>query len=387
MRSGILEVSPRARTNKRDSAGGGMSKRRSESMFVRRLACALVTTALLLAQGRVVRSASIDFSGKTLTFVIPSSVGGNTDAIARVFGRFLPDYLPGKPTIIYQNIPGAGGITAVNYFANQVKPDGLTSLAGSASNIEPTVIRMPAVQYDSKKLLMYGGFPSPSSLVIVRKGAIPQFYDASKKPAIMGDVSADRSTDQMAVWGPRYLNWNVRWVLGYPGTPDLVLALRRGEIDLMVTYGDALIDQFRKGDGFVFPAQSGDSQHGVLVRSARFPDIPLFSDLVRPKLKDPLELSTFRAWELIAQSGKWFALPPGTPPQIVDFYRKAFLEVIATPAFVAEASKVLGVGYTVATGEDVQKVDVALASVGDDELGLMEALRQRVGIHTEITKK
>jgi tripartite-type tricarboxylate transporter receptor subunit TctC len=331
-------------------------------------------------------AADVSLEGKTVTVIIPSSVGGNTDALGRVFGKYLQQYLPGKPTVTFQNIPGAGGIKAMNYLVQQVKADGLTSISGSASNLDPTVIRTPSVQYDPTKFQMYGGFPSPTALIILRKDAVAKFNDRSQPKAIMGNVNAERNTDQMTVWGPEYLGWNLRWVLGYQNTKELMLAVQRGEIDLMITYGDALIDEMAKTGAFVFPAQSGDAREGKLVRSPRFPDVPLFSDLIRPKLKTPAETKAFAAWETLAQVGKWMGLPPGTPPEVVKAYRAAFSKIVRDKNFEAEASKILGEGYTTATGEEMQKVAVDSASVSDEDLRFFEQLREKVGIHIEPTK-
>jgi tripartite-type tricarboxylate transporter receptor subunit TctC len=355
-----------------------MTKNNLIALFTHGAIAALL--GCLLAPGA---AAEVTFEGKTVNVIIPSSVGGNTDALGRVFGKYLQQYLPGKPLVNIQNIPGAGGIKAMNYLVQQVKPDGLTSITGSASNLDPTVIRTPSVQYDPTKFEMYGGFPSPTALIIMRKDATAKFHDRSQPKAIMGNVNAERNTDQMTVWGPEYLGWNVRWVLGYQSTKELTLAVQRGEIDMMITYGDSLIDEMAKTGAFVFPAQSGDAREGKLVRSPRFPDVPLFSELARPKLKTPQEVKAFEAWETLAQVGKWMGLPPGTPPEFVAAYRKAFAQIIKDKNFEAEASKILGEGYTTATGEEMQKVAVASASVSDDDLRFFDRLREKVGIRVE----
>jgi tripartite-type tricarboxylate transporter receptor subunit TctC len=305
--------------------------------------------------------------------------------MGRLMGRYLQEYLPGKPTVIYQNIAGAAGIKALNYLVQQVARDGLTAVAGSASSIDPTAIRKQAVQYDIKTLMMYGGFPAPSGVVILRKDALSRFNDKSQPPAIMGDVDSERETDQMAVWGPRYLGWNVKWVLGYRGTPELLLALQRGEIDMMVTYGDSLFDQLKEGD-FVFPAQTGDVRRGKLARSKRFPDVPIFSELAEPKLKEAGELKAFAAWKTLAQIGKWLALPPNTPAEIVAVYRQAFAKITEDTRFQAEASKILGEDFTTISGEEMEHVAAAAGAVGDDELKFFDQLREKVGIEVE-TKK
>jgi tripartite-type tricarboxylate transporter receptor subunit TctC len=330
-------------------------------------------------------AAEVSFKGKTVTIILTSSPGGGTDSMGRLVGRYLQEYLPGKPVVIYQNIAGAAGIKALNYLVQQVARDGLTSVAGSASSIDPTAIRKQAVQYDTKTLQMYGAFPAPSGLIILRKDALNRFNDKSLPPAIMGEVDSEREAPQMAVWGPRYLGWNVKWVLGYRGTPELLLALQRGEIDMMVTYGDSLFDQLKESD-FVFPAQTGDVRRGKLVPSKRFPDVPIFSELAEPKLKEPGEVKAFAAWKTLTQIGKWLALPPDTPAEIVAVYRQAFAKITEDTRFQAEASRILGEDFTTISGDDMAQVAATAAAVGDEELKFFDQLREKVGIQAEPKK-
>src|SRR5262249_7900343 len=133
----------------------------------------------------------VDLNGKTVTGIIPSNPGGGTDSIGRMLGRFLQLYLPGKPTVIFSNIPGVAGIKGLNFFVQQVKPDGLTVFSGSSSNIEPNVLRNPSVFYDPRKLEMVGAFPAPTSVVVMRKDAVSRLHDKSKPPVVKGDETAD----------------------------------------------------------------------------------------------------------------------------------------------------------------------------------------------------
>jgi tripartite-type tricarboxylate transporter receptor subunit TctC len=328
-------------------------------------------------------AAEVNFAGKTVTLVISSNAGGGTDNMARLVGRYLREYLPGKPTVIYQNIPGAGGIKALNYFSQQVKPDGLTSIVGSASNLDPTILRTPSVQYDTKKLLMYGGFPAPSGVLILRKDALSRLTDKSKSPVVIGNENAVRTSDQMAVWGPAYLGWNVRWVLGYPGSTEIILAGMRGEVDLVATYERTLISRLEATGDFIFLTQTGDIRDGKRVRSPHFPDVPIFSELIRSKLKDTREIKAFEAWETLAEVGKWLALPPNTPPEFVAAYRKAFTQIVNDKQFLAEAPVSLGLDFTTATGEEMQRAALRADEISDDTLKFFDDLRERVGIHIE----
>ena len=286
------------------------------------LARTALAMAVILAVGaRPIQAADL-FEPKSITIVIPADADNGTDnQIARLGGRFLSKYLPGQPSVVYLNVPGGSGIKGLNDFIVKAKADGLTSIVASASNIDPTTLRNPAVRYNAKEFQMYGGFPAPNGVLILRRDAVGRFNDRALKPAIMGDVTAVRNVDQMAVWGPAYLGWNVRWVLGYKGSSEMVLAAIRGEIDMIVTYNVNFIKQLQDTGQFTIPVQTGVMVDGKLVAAPEFPTTPVFSDLVRPLLKEPLEKKAFASWEALTQIGKWFALPPSTPTTIVGIYR------------------------------------------------------------------
>jgi tripartite-type tricarboxylate transporter receptor subunit TctC len=91
---------------------------------------------------------TVSFKGKTITMIIPTTAGANTDLSARLFAKFFSKYLPGEPAAIAQNIPAAHGITALNYLAQQAKPDGLTVAMSSSSQVDPITYRAPAAKYD-----------------------------------------------------------------------------------------------------------------------------------------------------------------------------------------------------------------------------------------------
>ena len=346
----------------------------------------LLGTTIALLFGQQALAVESDFAGKTLTIIITSNPGGGTDNMARLVGRYMQKYLPGKPAIIFQNIPGAGGIKALNFFVQQVKPDGLTSVIGSGSNLNPTVTRTAAVQYDTKKLMMYGGFPAPSGVLMLRKDAADRFYDKSKPAVIMGGEHNLRAADQVAVWGPVYLGWNVRWVMGYAGSNDIILAAMRGEVELAETYERSLIGRLQRTGDFTFPVQIGDPKDGKFSRSPSFPEVVVFSDLIKPKLKTEQEIKAFEAWETLVQAGKWAALPPNTRPEILDVYRQAFDQMVKDPQFIAEAPAILGEGFTTISGDDMQRVAIRSDSISDESMKFIDSLRERVGIRLEPKK-
>src|ERR1043165_7352555 len=99
-----------------------------------------LTLALFLASSAVQAAEPVSFAGKTVTMIISSAPGGGTDGAGRVIAQFLGKHLPGNPTIVVKNVPGAQGITAMNHFVSQaVAPDGLTVVTGSSTLGDPLV--------------------------------------------------------------------------------------------------------------------------------------------------------------------------------------------------------------------------------------------------------
>jgi hypothetical protein len=318
--------------------------------------------------------------------IIPAAPGGGTDSMARITGRFLSKYLPNRPSFVYLNDPSASGIKAVNNFTKRTTPDGITSLAGSSSNIDPTILRSPAVLYTATDLRMFGGFPAPSGVLLLRKDAVERFHNKSLPPAVMGDVSAVRTSGQMGVWGPAYLGWNVRWVLGYKGSSEVMLAAIRGEVDMHATFEREIITKLLETGNFIMPFQTGVIGSGKLVPGKHYPDIPVFSDVVKPLLKDPREIAAFAAWEIIVQGGKWFALPPNTPIETVSVYRKAFDEAVKDPEFALSAVKVLGEDFTVASGKEMDEVAEQTNLITDSDVAFFDELREKVGLRLQSGK-
>ncbi len=194
----------------------------------------------------------VSFRGKTVRMIVGSTPGGVTDVGARAVARFLGKYLPQSPTVIVQNMPAANGIAAANYFYRQAPPDGLTFLAGSSSQVTPDVIRTnPAVRYDPARFAFIGGVQNAGTLLIVAKSAQDRLLNRSGEPVVMAQVGGARTAALIAVLGAEYLGWNLRWVTGYQGTPQVVFALMKGEADMLDTAGIGAIEPLLKSGHFV----------------------------------------------------------------------------------------------------------------------------------------
>jgi tripartite-type tricarboxylate transporter receptor subunit TctC len=324
------------------------------------------------------------FKGKTLTMMVGYAPGGGTDLSGRLLASFLGRHLPGEPTIVVQNIPGADGMTAMNFFVQQTKPDGLTLTMGSGSQAEPTHYRKPLSRFDPTKFGFVGGVGRGGSAVVISKQAETRLYARDAAPVIMGTTSGSpRSNMEMAAWGREFLGWNLKWVIGYRGTNDLFLALERGEIDMSATGNLAPVVKLMASGRFKLLVQSGLLKDGRLISRAEFTDAPLISTMVAGRISDPLAARAFDYWMAVhAGPEKWLALPPQTPEPILAAYRDAFDKTALDPEFI-ERSKKVADDFTPMAHPDVETWMKTLAGTPDEAIEFVSAMTRRQGAGAE----
>ena len=348
----------------------------------RLLVCGVVSG--LAAVVAAVAAEPMSFKGKTVTMVVGYPAGGGTDVSGRVIASFLGSNLPGSPSIIVQNVPGADGLTAMNYFVQQVKPDGLTLTMGSGSQSEPTHYRTPQAHFDPTKFAFIGGAGRGGSALVIKRDAEQRLYDKSMPPVIMGTTSgAPRSNMEMAGWGKEFLGWNLKWVIGYRGTSDVFLALERGEIDMTATGTLAPIAKLLATGQYKILVQTGALRDGKFVGRGDFGDAPLIPVLMEGKIKDPVARQAFKYWlDLHSGAEKWLALPPGSPRPMLDAYRDAFQGVVQDPEFI-ERSKKIADDFTPIGYADVESWMKDLGGTTDAAIAYLSEMMRRQGARSE----
>ena len=321
----------------------------------------------------------VSFKGKSVTMIVGSAPGGGTDTSGRLIANFLHKYLPGEPNIVVQNMPGAGGISSVNYFVHQIKADGLTVLMGSETTIDPIVFRSSTnIQYDPKTLALVGGIGRGGSVIFIHKKDQSRLLDKSKPPVIIGNVGpVPREAVQPALWGVEYLGWNARWVAGYHGTNDVLLAFDRGEVDVSST-GNLFEVKDRMSDLHII-TQTGRIHDGKIVGSDAFGDAPLFTDMIAGKIKQPAAQKAFDYWVALNSADKWLALPPGTPAPLLAAYRKSFEDISADPEFMAQGNRI-SEGFTPISAADFGRLVDILVSTPPEAIEYTKELMRKQGL-------
>jgi tripartite-type tricarboxylate transporter receptor subunit TctC len=278
-------------------------------------------------------------------------------------------------------MPGAEGLTGLNYFVQRTRPDGLTITMGSGTQADPIQWRKPQSQYDPTRFVFIGGAGRGGSALVINSNAEARLYTKQAAPVIMGSTSgAPRTEMQMAAWGAEFLGWNLRWVIGYRGTNELFVALDRGEIDMTATSNSALFTRLVASGKSKILLQSGTIRGGVPSPRPEFADAPLLPRIIEGRIGDQLAAKAFDYW-LTVHSGpdKWLALPPDTPDVVASVYREAFERVMDDPEFI-ERSRALAENLTPVAHRDIERWMKTLGSASPTALQFIADMLRRQGL-------
>ena len=344
------------------------------------LRSAITAAALGMAACLPARAEDLSFHDKTVTMVIGYAAGGATDLVGRLLGQTMMRYLPGRPALVVRNMPGAEGVTAINYLVAQTKPDGLALTVGAPIQLDPLYYPSANALYDPRQLHYLGGLGRAGSVLLVDKRAAARLQDKAAQPVIMGALAGLRSTMQMALWATDRLGWNVRWVLGYPGTRELALALRRGEIDMTVlNVIDPGADELLGSGQYAFLMQTGVLEGGGLHKAGGLPEAPLLGEALAGKADDPVARKALAYTESIMPIGQWLALMPGTPEPIVAAWRQAFIAAMRDPDFL-ERLKPIVPSIIEMSAADMERLVAALGGIDADVVRYFQAMTKRQGL-------
>ncbi|MEA2903342.1 MAG: hypothetical protein QOI12_729 [Alphaproteobacteria bacterium] len=335
---------------------------------------------LALASAGAAAQAPVTFEGKTISMLIDSSVGGGTDLTARLISPFLTKYLPGHPTVIARNMPGAEGTVALNYFVQQVAPDGLTLTTGGGPSIDPIRYRAPQSRFDPGKFEFIGGIGRGGSMLVVSAAAEKRFNDRAMTPVAIGIAgAAPRSGQLMAAWGIEFLGWNAKWIAGYRSTQALNQALQQGEIDMTATSTLLSLKSGVESGQFKVVIQSGGLQNGKRVPRAEFPKVPILADQLEGKVTSEIARQSFATWQAVLLTDKFYALPPETPEPIVAAYRGAYRKIIDDPEFTARGLKLSEV-FEPMTAEDVNSLVKDIVDTPAQAVEYVNSMLRRQGL-------
>ena len=299
---------------------------------MRFLAATTFAAASLTASVAGAQSVAEFYAGKPVSLIISTGAGGGLDANARLVARHMDKHIPGKPSVVARNMPGAGHIRATNYMYAQAPRDGSHIAAILPSFVLYQVIDGRGAQYDARQFNWLGSSDVDNMNVYVwHTAAVKSVDDAKRIEILMGGTGAGSYTILFPTLMNKLLGTKFKTVSGYKSTNEIHLAMERGEVQGRAgNFFSSLKSQnadWVRDKKITLIAQIGEQ------RDADFKDVPLLQELTT----DEESKRIIRLFSAEIAMGKAYLTTPDVPKDRLDALRKAFEATMKDPEFIAEA--------------------------------------------------
>jgi tripartite-type tricarboxylate transporter receptor subunit TctC len=307
------------------------------------------------------------YRGNTIRLYVSATAGGGYDHVARLFVKYLPNYLPGKPTVIVLNMPGAAGVTMSNWLYNVAPKDG-TALGMANLTMPMNQVIAPAqVRFDANKFQWLGNLEeSTGSIFTYHTSATKTFQDALARETVMGVSSRTSILYQLLALSNRLLNSKFKIILGYD--QNRVISIERGEIE-----GSASNLENFAG---IAPHWVNSNLINILIvnapkRLAKHPNVPTMIEMTG----DAEHKKMLEFMMLQSSTSRAIFTPPDVPPGRVEALRRAFDKTAHDPGFVAEMTRAM-FEMQPSTGEQTQASVARLLSTSPETAAkLLDAVK------------
>lgn len=289
------------------------------------------------------------YEGKTVTVLIGAKSGSLAIA-AQIVAHHLGKYIPGKPTVILQHMPGAAHLLATNHVFNVAKPDGLTVLASNPSVSIAQLAKVEQARFDVRKFQWLGSSGADGVALSIRADLPYKTFDELRKAdreLIAGTTGPGSNAHDFPLLLKEFAGAKFKLVSGYPANSDVLLAVERKEVDSWSALATTI--KLAADRGVVRPLVRGR------VAMPGFENLPVDEDLATSGIGKAL--MGIRGIPLAI--GRAFGVAPGTPADRVAMLREAFAKAIQDPEFQA-ASKKAQIHMNYISAEQVLKDFTAL---------------------------
>ena len=340
-----------------------------------RVAGAALAVALLATAQAQADAVSDFYKGKQVNLVVGYGTGGGYDVYARLIARYLSKYVPGNPSIIVQNMPGAGSLRSVNYLYNAAPKDG--SVIGTFSRDMPllSIIGNTNARFDPLRFTWLGSsssYGNDAYLLFTRLDApVKSIEDARRPdgpPLVLGGTGEGASGNDVSTVLRDALGLNLKVVVGYPDSNALFLAVDRKEVDGRCVGLSSVQSSHPQW------LRLGSGMH-ALVQFARTTRHPGFADVptARELAKNETSRALIKLAEIPYTLSRPFAAPPDVPEDRAKALQAAFLAVNRDPQYLDEATR-LKIDISPIGGEDVLRAIAQIAAAPPELLGYMKKL-------------
>jgi len=281
------------------------------------------------------------FAGKTIRVVVGSSAGGGYDLWARLMAQHIGKHIPGNPSVVVQNMPGAGGAVAANYIYGVAKPDALTLGAFNPALYFDQLVGRPEVKFDWSKFTWIGSPEQNEVLHFIRTDAPFKTIDDlrnTKEPPRCGSTGTGTTGHYLPRLLEETLGIKTIIVSGYQGGSEIDVAVERNEVvcwsPLVATYfGREPYKRWHKSGFTRVVVQSGSK------RDERIKEVPTLNELMQQYNTPEAGKRLAKAILTAATLGRPISAPPRLPAEATKTLRDAYSKTMRDPELVGEATK------------------------------------------------
>ena len=300
-------------------------------------AAAAFSLATATTSFAAVSTADDFYRGKVIRIIVGFSAGGGFDTFARTVARYMGKYIPGNPSIIVDNMPGAGSLIAANHIYRVAKPDGLTIGAFNGNQILGQLVGAQGTNFDARKMQWMGapGYNHDLCVLHQRTGvASAEQWLASKTPLKLAGSAPGATTDDVAKVLKEAIGLPMRLVTGYKGTADMRVAVESGEMDGLCGFSWVSIKATWR--------RAVESGQAVIVfqnaakAHAELPKVPLSISFAKTAEARQLIDAGVHQPAAITYS---YSLPPATPKDRVQLLRRAFIQAVKDADLLNDANR------------------------------------------------
>jgi tripartite-type tricarboxylate transporter receptor subunit TctC len=295
----------------------------------------LALAALVVAFGAAPLSAQpIDFAGKTITIYVGYTAGGSYDLYGRLVARHLGQHLAGRPTVVVQNMPGAGSLKAANYLYEVAPRDGTALGVVVESTALEQALANPAAQYDAAKFTYVGRVATSNNVFMVwRSAKVQSLEDAKREVALLAGTGPGSIAETIPRLTNALLGTKFKLISGYPASTEAMLAMERGEVDGASSSWAAV--KVGKQD-WLKEKKIKIILQTTPERIPELPDAPCLGEIGTTP-EDRQVLALYASGSAIGRS---LLGPPGIAAERVAALRAGFDAMVKDPEFVADVGKI-----------------------------------------------
>ena len=304
--------------------------------MVKRSCYWLIAVGLGLLSGATLSAQESFYKGKTIRIIVGAPPGGGYDTYSRLIARHIGKHIPGNPTLVVENMPGAATLISANHVYKVAKPDGLSLGHFVGGLIMQQLLGKSGIEFDARKF-EYIGVPAQDNFAIGLSKATgitsTEQWLASKKVIKLGGVGQGAPTDDIPKVLIATLGLPIHLVTGYAGTAPIRLAYNSGEVQGVCNAWESFKATWRN------EIESGDLVIVLQTAAKLHPDLPKIPLAINFAKTDEARKLIQVAVHSVGPTARPYVLPPGTPKERVEILRRAFMSTVKDQELLAEAKQ------------------------------------------------